>query len=316
MKILLVAPFERPESTAWLILKAIKNFGINVETFSYREVTKNTSVEEMNSNLKKKILSMSYDDLVFIIKGSECISPGTLWHTKPRKILWWFDFDAMSLPKGLISWASNFNTVFMTCYPWVEKLRDLGMNTFYMPQATDPAIYHPTAPEEQYRCDVAFIGSWKPGREEILNYLQSYFKVKVYGNGWKDTKEYCNPPVYLEEFNKVCSSAKVILNITNSRDWPIYERTCSQRVYMVMSAGGYMVTDYIPELPLKSLAYYDTIPGLKGIVEWAIANEELRINVCRNARKEILEKHTYYHRIKEILTCLRLSPYALKNTRE
>lgn len=303
MKILFVAPLENPESTSWLILKAMKNLSLNVEPFSYREISKTESVESMNFKLSEKTQDFTWTDLIFVIKG-ESIHPETILNAKPRKALWWFDFDSFVLPESLIRWASVFNAVFLTCFPWVEEMRELGINAFFMPQATDPSVYHPTTPDPKYACDAAFIGSWKPGRREILLQLVNEFKVRAFGNGW------IPGPVYLEEFNEVCNSAKVILNITPSADWPIYEQTFSQRIYMVMAAGGYLATDNIPGLPLKWLAVYDTIPGLKEIIEWALHNEDLRNKICKNARKEILEKHTYYHRIREILQCLRLSPYA------
>ena len=311
MKILFVAPFEKPESTAWLILKAMKNIGLDVEPFSYREIAKNESLESMNFKLREKIIPLEWKDLVFVIKG-EGIWPEMLTAIHARKILWWFDFDSFVLPESLIKWSSNFHYVFLTCYPWVEQLRELGINAFFMPQATDPAVYHPVKSELKYECDVAFIGSWKPGREEILTALDTKFKLRLFGSNYsyKMIK-----PVYLEEFNKVCNSAKVIVNITSSENWPIHEKTFSQRIYMVMAAGGYLVTDYIPGLPFKWLGVYDTIPELKGIIEWTLHNENLRKNVCKNARMEILKNHTYYHRIKEILECLRLSPSALKSIR-
>lgn len=307
MKILFVAPLESPECTAWLILKAMKNLGLEVEPFSYREITKTESQESMNFQLREKVIHLEWKDLVFVIKG-DGIWPETLIAISARKILWWFDFDSFILPENLIKFSRNFHYVFLMCYPWVASLRDLGINAFFMPQATDPSVYHPVKPEAKYECDVAFIGSYKAGRDVILRELKN-FRLLVFGNGWN------RKPVYLEEFNKVCNSAKVILNITSSDDWPIYSRTFSQRIYMTMAAGGYLVTDNIPELPFKWVGVYENIPRLKGIIEWAIENEDIRKVVCKKARVEILRNHTYYHRIKEIFRCLRLSPSVLKSTR-
>jgi len=309
MKILFIAPLENPESTAWLILKAMRNLGLEVEAISYREY----EIDSMNAGIFDMVENYSWDDVIFVVKG-ESIYPEILRKTKARKILWHFDFDSHTLTKDLIDKCSVYNKVLLTCYPWVEQLRELGINAFFMPQATDPSVYHPTIFEPKYACDVAFIGSWKPGREEILLELKKDFDLKVFGNGW-DTRFMPGYPVYLDEFNKVCSSAKVILNITPSNEWPIYEKTFSQRIYMVMAAGGYLVTDRIPGLPLKWLGVYENLDELKEIIRSAIEDKNIRKHICQSARTEILQKHTYYHRVKEIMTChLKSLPYARKNT--
>ncbi len=320
MRVLIIAPFVTPECTANLISKAFRALGIEVEEYCYRSRAKMLgTVDDMNFELTTKVQDYGWKDLVLVIKG-EAIFPWVLKHTKAKVAYWFFDFDNFVLPENLVlfCYSSKIDYLFLMCYPWVEEFRKLGINAYFLPQATDPGIYFPMVPEEKYRCDVAFMGSWKPGRQEILEEINKEFFLKVYGNGWdseeaKNTTFSKNPPVYLKEFNVACASAKTILNITPSKDWPIYEKTFSQRVYMVMAAGRYLVTDKIPGMPLIWLSNYENLSELKKLLSLTIADNNLRYNVGTRAREEIIKGHTYHHRIVEMLKCMRLLPSALKN---
>lgn len=311
MKVLIIAPFEKPEYTAHLIVRTFVGLGITPRLFSHREIQRDVGTERMNILLSEKLRDYHWGDLILIIKGDN-IDPGVLEFTNARKALWHFDFDSVELPTHLIAIGIQGKAkVFLTCYPWVDELRQHGVDAFFLPQATDPAVYHPETPRPEYKCDIAFIGTNKPGRYEILQRLSRKFDCKVFGEGWTQPDCYPDKPAYLNEFNKVCASAKIVLNITPSKDWPIYERTFSQRIYMVLAAEGFLLTDLIPGLSQffnigNEVGCYHSLEYLEREVDWWLRRDSLREQIAHAGRQRILKEHTYYHRIGVLAKCLGL----------
>lgn len=319
MKILVVAPVDRPQATALLVIKAMNSISLDVEVFPYREVEKVYTRFQMNINLHRKMAEYSKNDLVIIIKG-ESIEPKIFEGLDCRLALWDFDFDSFTLPDRLVNIGAYLDAIFLMCEPWIDPLRLKGIPAFFLPQATDPAIYHPVRSEPTQECDVAFIGTRKPGREALLDTIGEHFKLRVYGEQWQGTPYKPGKPAYMEDFNIVCNSAKIIVNVTPSTDWPIYKMTFSQRVYMVLAARGFMLTDEIPgldqffQLGKEIVCYSDTEDLLKKI-DYYLKHDDERLSIARAGRRRILREHTYHHRIKEMFTCLGLLPSVQRNIR-
>jgi len=316
-KILLIAPFSKPEMTSWLIARAFSYIGLSAERFDYRHLAMTYGAEQMNQMLKAEIQKLPGGSLCLILKG-DLIDPTIFegrWDLK--RAAWLFDFDAFEPHEWFRKLGRWMTAVFLMCYPWVEKLREFGVNAFFLPQATDSLIYMPVQ-NVQPTCHVAFIGTYKPGRYEILQRVNEKFNLEIWGEQWKPAGFKLGIPAYLDEFNLACSKAMIVLNITSSPDWPIYEKTFSQRIYMAASCQACILTDKIPGMneffaPGEIFEYEPD--NLLEQIEILIKDEKLRKAAGRAARMRVLKEHQYVHRIKEMLPCLGLSPYALRNSR-
>lgn len=315
-KILIIAPFSKPEMTSWLILRAFNYVGLSVEKFDYRLLAAEHGIEKMNEMLKAIVQNLPGGSVALILKG-DWINPLIFegrWDLK--RVLWFFDFDAYQPHNWLRRTGRWMTAMFLMCYPWVEQLREEGVNAFYLPQATDPTVYMPM-PEVKKTCDVAFIGTKKPGRGEILAWVAQHFSLEVWGEDWQDMDFKPGKPAYLEDFCNACARAKIIINITPSIDWPIYEKTFSQRIYMAAGCGACILTDRIPGLDeffdKNEIAVYDE-KYLMNQIKFLLDNKVLRESIGKAARRRVLMQHQYIHRIKEMFTCLGLSLSALRSS--
>jgi hypothetical protein len=70
-----------------------------------------------------------------------------------------------------------------------------GKKLYFVPHAADTVRYFPSQPEERFRCDVAFLGSFytqkRPQFEELLVPLTKKYKVRIYGSGWTLSSKLC-----------------------------------------------------------------------------------------------------------------------------
>jgi hypothetical protein len=301
--------------TSWLIVRAFSLVGLATERFDYRTLAAEHGEEKMNEMLRKVIQDLPGGSLVLVIKG-ELISPLVFmgrWNL--RRALWFWDFNAKQPFDWLYKIGRWMSAVFLICRPWVEELRDAGINAFFMPQATDSTVYRPVAAKKQ--CDVVFIGTRKPGREEILKTLMKHFNVEVWGEQWKNTEFKPGTPAYLEKFNEVCSHSKILLNITASPEWPLYEQTFSQRIYMAASCGACVLTERIPGmenffLPNRELIEYHPF-GLVDLISKLLSDEDKLIEIGKAARRRVLMQHQYIHRLRRMFECLGLSLSVLRH---
>lgn len=320
MKILLIAPLSRPEMTGHIIKQAFLDLGFNVETFDYRVKAVKFGVAAMNELLLNKIRELNRIDMAVILKG-ELLEPLIFDAEKCIRVLWYFDFDAVEPPGYLIILGRCVTAAFLTCYPWVDSLRDLGVNAFFLPQAADPMIYNKVDFDSAFASDVAFIGTRKPGREEFLKKLASRFNLKVWGEQWQDSELKPGIQAYLEDFNKVCSSAKIIVNITSSDDYPSYMSTLSQKIFMVLAAEGFLLNDSILNIHSffeinKELVLYNNVDDLSQKIEYYLGHDELRAQIAHAGRMRVLKEHTYIHRLRRMFECLGLLLSVQRNTRE
>ena len=315
-RILIVAPFAKPEMTSWLILKAFHDVGIQAEKFDYRTLGIEYGIDEMNAMLRDNLSSLPSASVVLIIKG-DWIKARTLfgmWHL--LRALWIFDFDSFQPHDYLYQLGRVVSLVFLMCEPWVEKLRSAGINAHFLPQATDSEIYRPVPTEKLF--DVGFIGSNKPGRAEILERIRKKFKLGVWGEDWQGTDFKPGVPAYLENFSLACSQSKILLNITASPDWPIYPKTFSQRIYMAASCSSCILTDEVPGIeeffsPSSEILTYKNETLISQISN-LLSNEDRLSSIGEAARRKVLIKHQYFHRLRRMFLCLGLLLSVLRNS--
>jgi hypothetical protein len=100
---------------------------------------------------------------------------------------------------------------------------------------------------QKWSSDVAFIG--KPSfdyRIELLKLIDNKFNLKAWGGMWKDYGLTClKKNIYPKEFSKICFASKIIIGCDFRHDITCY---FSNRTWIVLGCGGFLLTNYVPEL--------------------------------------------------------------------
>jgi spore maturation protein CgeB len=171
--------------------------------------------------------------------------------------------------------------------------------------------FRPVDYDPIFSSDVSFIGTNKSSRRVgILSKIKDAgIQIRVWGEGWEGSGFEPGTPAYLNDFNKVCSSSKIMLNINQSEYWPEYSITFSQKVFMMAAAGSFILTDFIHGLNLFFREYqYATYSDsdLISRIRYFLNHEQERLSTASSVRSSILKSHTYIHRVRDIISCLGL----------
>lgn len=106
---------------------------------------------------------------------------------------------------------------------------------------------------------------------------------------------------YHTEAYKVFAMSKINLNFTA----PNIESGIPLRVFDILSAGGFLLTDYREELfeffePGKDLVIFENIEDLTQKASYYLTHEKERLKIALNGFQTLCKHHTYKHRLTKI----------------
>lgn len=143
-------------------------------------------------------------------------------------------------------------------------------------------------------------------RIQILEVLQNKFSIVLYADETAkqvlkdiDVRPWLD---YGSEMPKVFYLSKINLNITSRS----IESGIPQRVWDIMSVGGFCLTNYQPELEEyfeigRELEVYHNLKELEEKIAYYLEHEEERIRIAINGYKRVREKHSLKMRLKQAL---------------
>lgn len=142
-------------------------------------------------------------------------------------------------------------------------------------------------------------------RRRALIELSKRFRVNVYSNS--DVSDllriqYCGCVDYWSVLPKVFYMSKINLNFTI----PNIKSGIPLRVWDVLGAGGFLMTNYQAELPYyfkegEDLVCFDGVEDLCEKAAYYLAHEEERRSIAENGCRKVREHHNYIERIRTML---------------
>jgi len=214
-------------------------------------------------------------------------------------------FIIAALP--LYDWVGTYSK---STVPIFERLG--GRRVVWLPLGSDPHLHPVVPPRAEFRCDVAFVGQWRPERELSIAALLTELpgiSVKIWGPDWGRRTH--NPGIlrawqkrslFGREFSQAVASCKANLNIIDETNYP----AANMRFFEIPCAGGLQVCSSCPEMESdfkdgETVFYYHSVSQLPGIVRTLLADDALRDRVACAAREKVLRDHTYARRAQTIL---------------
>lgn len=162
---------------------------------------------------------------------------------------------------------------------------------------------------EQFYYEAAVLSRILANRERvaILNDLSKQYDVRFYTfdedvKGLCKEVKVCPGATYDMEVSHVYQQSKINLNITLH----CIETGISQRVFDVMAAGGFLLSNYQEELeelfvPGEDLVLYHNMEELHYYVDYYLTHEEERQRIARNGQSKILKYHDFQNRMRAVL---------------
>lgn len=186
--------------------------------------------------------------------------------------------------------AKMFDFVFLVHRQFVDEIRKVNPNTFWLPVACDPEIH--SAPGTEKSFDIGFVGSIQPGsrRQQLLNCLASEFQIHYERCFWKDMA-------------RVFAQSHVVFNECVKDD-------LNMRVFEVMSTGSMLMTDMARESGQQELfrdgedyaVYRDS--NICDVARFYLENKDLREQIAARGRLMVHNAHTYDHRVADLLAVI------------
>ncbi len=177
------------------------------------------------------------------------------------------------------------------------KMEDICVNYFSLIDKGKILKKYPYI-SEQFYYEAAVTSRLIANRERIsiLNTLAEKYDVRLYtnypGTEQLNKKVKILPNVKYDEISKVYYNSKININITLH----CIESGAPQRVFDVMAAGGFMISNYQKELEElfvvgEEIVLYHNLEELEELAEYYLNHEEERIRIAENGRKKVLKYH-------------------------
>ncbi|MBW2121472.1 MAG: glycosyltransferase [Deltaproteobacteria bacterium] len=270
-----------------------------------REMIRAWNLENMKEKPRTHDFSSASVDLR-VVMGSV----GKVW--RPDFLLWvetgiWFPLeglDSLDCPRACylidthlhrdlhLRWARNFDVVFLAQRAYIPIFQEAGIERVYwLPLACDRDIHGRKRVKKRY--DIGFVGSITAGNQRriaLLDRLSKRFDLHV---------ERC----FLKDMARVFSASRIVFNNAIKDD-------LNMRVFEVLASGSLLLTDRARGSGLEDL-FQDRVhlviyedESLEDIAGYYLDHEEEREAIAARGRREVLMRHTYDHRVREIINRL------------
>lgn len=296
--------------------RALERLGCRVDAFDLLKrpgLLGRMAGSDLRTRLRKAV-ETSRAECVLVIGGAELERTLVEQLARATAIPWinWFPDDLRTVEQ-VIQRAAAYDSVFVAGSDVSERVSAaLGRPIPVVPLAADPSIYRPLRSRDQYRANVVFAGSATARRVALLGGLVE-FGLALWGPGWRRTplRDYCRGEVpSTEEYVRAYGGASVAVNIHhttggNGSD----EGFLNQRLFEVAAIGVPQVVDYRGDLAQHFEAGRDVLvfhdaDELRRSVRAVLQDPAVAAELGKAGRHQALTRHTYMHRLKQVLEAL------------
>jgi len=259
----------------YFVSKAFKQLGYEVIETDYRIMNR----YEVSTRIKY----ITDCDFLLCIKGERVCSED-IFACRIPTILWMQDSNQVSefviqTKSALFDIVYSFNKAELPFYKQFNK------NSHCLPLACDPDT-HKSFVKVNKLIDVGFIGGLNINRINMINFLLDKGIPIQYNHS-------------IDRYAEIVSQTKI--NINAGENNAGYQ----QRVFEILGMGGFLFTNFVKDEMLfkdkEHLIYYKSLDHLTDLCYAFITESYLIDKISKAGQKEVLEKHTYIHRVREII---------------
>jgi len=177
-----------------------------------------------------------------------------------------------------------------------ELIKPVNDKVYYVPQFTNSERFKPT--NDTKNTTVLFVGSnhTTKGRKSVGYAIKAGADLSVFGKFWDiflDPKYLKGQYIDNDELYKYYAGADIVLN--DHREDMRYYGFVSNRIYDVAASGGFVFTDYLPEIEQvygDSIAMYKDFDEFQKKLDYYLNNPAIRRQMAEKARQITLENFT------------------------
>ena len=312
MKILLVSRFNQARyAHAALYQRALERLGPAVTPFNLERTgwLDRVTRKDLTVRLEQAIRHASPD--VVLITDGEVLREGAVERlrrmTRARWVHWfpWQEGLAETMPRATRASDLVFMAGAQRAAHWSTESRS---TVYPLDAACDPSVHRPLRVRDPFRANVVFAGSATPYREAVLGQLVE-FGLAVWGPGWKKTslRDYCRGELLsMDNYVRAYAGATVGINIHRTEGLTGSDGALNARLFEIAAIGIPQAVEQRSDLaahfvPDEDVMTYHGVEALREKVRHALADQIYRERMAFAARQAALHRHTYMHRMRELL---------------
>lgn len=282
-------------------------------------------MDRINRNVLERAQRFRPD--IVLVNGGWTIHPRTVSRIKtagcPVTVNWIADYPLM-FDKYLLA-GPGYDHFFTSGTDSLFAYQGQGhKNGGWLPFACDPQIHRPVELSQddlrRYACDICFVGSCYEERVEVLERLTG-FDLAVWGAGWDKLPKGSALRKFVrggsltpDQWVKAFGAAKIVLNIIGHRCGvmhpfvPEHEfRMTNTKVFEILGCGAFQMVDAKADAMAlfkdrEHLVFYRDADHLAELARFYLDHPQERERISAAGRAEVLRKHTYTDRIKELVS--------------
>ncbi|WEG15358.1 glycosyltransferase [Alkalihalophilus pseudofirmus] len=268
---------------------------------------------------------LNHQDIMITMLGFK-IPPHILKECKKRGIQTavWLTEDPYYIDRTLKQ-IFHYDYIFSIDTAAVSTYKKAGhQNVHYLPLGSDPDIYKPVHQTESLT-DLSLVGYPYPDRVELINFLLTHtpYSIQLVGGKWK---EYINDlnmyktlsihPHWVtpRKANKYFNQAKINLNThrpfnlaQNENTLQILNESVNNRTFDIATAQGFQLIDNKTDVGKhfeegKEIISFSTKEDLVRKIDHFLTHNEERKQIAKASYEKAMNKHTFTHRLKEMVT--------------
>ena len=221
-------------------------------------------------------------------------------------------------------------------YDWVFTTKSFGLrdlkdqlgvtNARLICHAYDRDLHRPVELSAfdlaRYECDVSFIGTWSPKKEQLLAELRRRrpaLRLRVWGEQWHRSRSPVLSPciggheVVGEEYVRALQASTINLAILSERRAGSSDGDqVTSRTFHIPACGAFMLHERSDEVlglfkEGESIACYGGLDELVAQIDLFLADELRRRAISGAGQALVSSAHSWDHRIREILAHIEIS---------
>jgi spore maturation protein CgeB len=307
--IVIVGVLDQPGSTNLYMAKAFEKAGYRVLPVNYRTILHNFGHKTLVNALYK--LAADKPKLMLFSKcnGIPSLPIGRISGEMDVKTWFWFMDGINTLSRipecyshAQLSQYSSYTGLGVLNH--VKKKINRSENMFHIMEGIDSEVYRPTMANEEFHCDIAFIGTANPERQHYLKTLaEAGYRVNAYGNGFGNE-------VNGIQFNMACSGAKAMLALSAEYNTDEY---FSDRVFRYGACAALVMHKYAPGLKKyfthgQDILFFENEQNLLEHMDYFIKQNRVEdIKAMKeNIYNKVLERHTWDNVVAQICSAAQI----------
>ena len=190
-----------------------------------------------------------------------------------------------------------------------NNFEKIGIRAVSLMMCADTMTYSNAKPDPTLKCDLGFVGGFWPYKGQVITpYLFpllhpiNKYKVKIFGNQRWLVNQYCGV-IADDKVKDLFVSAKICPNLSEPHAQE-FGFDVNERIFKILCAGGFCISDNVEGY---KDTFGDCVPiaenpeHFEQLVNYYLENPQETCDISKRGSRLVLENHTGFHRIAEIL---------------